>query len=271
MENCTIPGCNRPTMKQEGKGYADGHCRYHVQFKARHGSHIHPSYRAADLKPYSAAAARWIAAHEGDHYVAVTLSKLEALLNNGGEAIPAHRLKGLPPKDRARIAFSRLREARIAPVRLLAIHLGVYALIEDDRGSHRIPDFRRVQVAKALHRLASGSHAPWMTIANGKAHWVTRHDYPKSSGLVLRHMGEAMATASEFITDKAVPEVVALKQELYGLHVSHAPGWTAPWFQPPATRKPVEAPPVAQPFWDEAAEQRKLMDELMRLHLYGEE
>ena len=58
--NCAIPGCGRPTMRSSGKGLAEMHCRYHVQFRARHGSHWHPTYKAADLEPYLAVAAEWI-------------------------------------------------------------------------------------------------------------------------------------------------------------------------------------------------------------------
>jgi hypothetical protein len=44
-------------MLSSGKGLAEGHCRYHVQFKARHGPHWYPTYKAAELKPYLTVAA----------------------------------------------------------------------------------------------------------------------------------------------------------------------------------------------------------------------
>jgi hypothetical protein len=63
MAKCVIPGCGRPTSRSTGKGLAEAHCRYHVQFRARHGSHWYPTYKAADLKPYLTVAAEWIEEH----------------------------------------------------------------------------------------------------------------------------------------------------------------------------------------------------------------
>jgi hypothetical protein len=41
------------------------------------------------------------------------------------------------------------------------IVLAVSALIEEDPKSHRTKEFRTVQIAKAIHRLASGYHRVW--------------------------------------------------------------------------------------------------------------
>lgn len=227
---CSIPGCGRLTMRSEGKGHAEFHCRYHVQFKARHGSHWCPTYLPRDYRPYEMAARDWLEANLDDPYVAITLANLRGLLNNGREAVPAFRLRGLPPKDRAAIAFARLRKAHVEPLRLAAIELGVNALIEDDKGSHRAREFRIVQVAKALHRLASGSHSEAKKYFEGRNPLKFKFDfYPKSSGLVLRVMGEAMERACEFITDEAVPKVIASKHAVSGLHESYRPGWEPLW------------------------------------------
>lgn len=217
-------------MATEGKGYAEHHCRYHVQHKARHGSYWHPTYLPRDYRPYVEAAARWIADNRDDRHVSLTLANLESLMRNGGAAIPAYRLKGLNAKEKARVAFSRLREAGVTAERLCALHLGVNALIEDDRGSHRVREFRIVQVAKAFHRLASGTHSEWKKNYEGRNPLGLKFDfYPKSSGLVLREIGEAAETACEFISDRAVPLVVALKLVLSGPHASHLPGWQPLW------------------------------------------
>lgn len=227
---CLVPGCGRQTMAAEGKGYAEHHCRYHVQHKARHGSHWHPTYLPRDYRPYVEAAARWVGDTREEHYVALTLANLESLMRNGGAAIPAHRLNGLTSKEKARVAFSRLREAGVTPERLCAIHLGVNALIEDDRGSHRVREFRIVQVAKAYHRLASGTHSEWKKHYEGRNPLGLKFDfYPKSSGLVLREIGGAAETACEFISNRAIPLVVAMKLALSGPHASHLPGWRPLW------------------------------------------
>jgi hypothetical protein len=148
-------------MCSAGIGPAEFHCRYHVQFRARHGSHWHPTYEAAELKPYLAVATEWIEQHRADVWVAHTLIGLRGLLDGAGRVEPAQNIKRLPAASKARVAFARLREAAVKPERLLAIHLAVAALIEDDAGSHRINEFRLVQVAKPIHRLASGTHRRW--------------------------------------------------------------------------------------------------------------
>ena len=58
--SCSTPFCVRPAMRSAGVGTRSMHCRYHVQFKARHGSHWHPTYKAGELKPYLTVAAEWI-------------------------------------------------------------------------------------------------------------------------------------------------------------------------------------------------------------------
>src|SRR5271165_1736259 len=122
MHPCCIPGCDRPTSRSAGVGLAEMHCRYHVQFRARHGSHWHPTYKAADLKPYLIAAAEWIAERREELSVSYPLMGLRGLLEGSGRAEPAMDIKRQPAAFRARVAFARLREAGVKPERLLAIH-----------------------------------------------------------------------------------------------------------------------------------------------------
>jgi len=51
-------------------GLASFHCRYHVQYRARHGSHWSATYKAADLKPYLDVATHWIADRRTDTFIA---------------------------------------------------------------------------------------------------------------------------------------------------------------------------------------------------------
>ena len=216
-------------MRSTGKGYAEFHCRYHVQFKARHGSHWSPTYRAGELKPYVAVAKTWLRANRKHPAVAMALTWLEGLVANSGRVEMAQNIKRKPASERAKIAFARLREASIKPERILSIYLGVCALIEEDRGSHRTQEFRIVQVAKALHRLASGTHKKW-TVETGNRTVPIRMDvYPKSSGLVLREIGRAVEECVANILAIALEPILNAKREQYGLHASHMPGWEPPW------------------------------------------
>jgi len=96
------------------------HCRYHVQFKSRHGSHWHPTYKAVELKPYLTVAAEWIDERREELLVAYPLKGLRGLLEGSGQAERAQDIKRLPAASKARVAFARLREADIESERLLA-------------------------------------------------------------------------------------------------------------------------------------------------------
>ncbi|AZO61233.1 MAG: hypothetical protein E5Y51_05655 [Mesorhizobium sp.] len=227
---CSVPGCGRPTALSTGKGRSAFHCRYHVQLKARHGSYWCATYRASELRPYVVAASVLLAERSQQGAVAAATQELAHTLASAGRVDPAMNLRGQPASYRARVAFARLREAGIEPRRLLAIYLGVSALIEDDLGSHRTQEFRIVQAAKAVHRLASGTHRSWeMFNPLGPDIHTELHAYPRSSGLVLRRIGEKLEKAGEFLAREAVPKIIAMKTSSHGPHPSHLPGWRPAW------------------------------------------
>lgn len=109
---CAVPGCSRLAMHAAGVGHAEMHCRYHVQFRARHGSHWHGTYKAADLKPYLAVAAEWIEEHRGELSVSYALKGLQGLLDGAGRAEPAMDIKRRPAAFRARVAFAKTQGSR---------------------------------------------------------------------------------------------------------------------------------------------------------------
>ena len=228
---CSIPGCGKPTMFASGSGIASMHCRSHVEFKARHGSHWHGTYRSAELQVYIKAAERWLKANPTGPGVVFALQTLDWQMRRAGPVDPAMNLRGQPAAYRAKIAFARLREAGIKAERLLAIFLGVVAIIEDDRGSHRIRDFRLVQAAKAVHRLASGTHRRWdmWSPTTGGTVPVVLHAYPESSGIVLRRIGEVLEEACGDAAGAATTAIIELKSKQAGPHPSHLPGWKASW------------------------------------------
>lgn len=229
-DRCAVPDCLRPTMASSGVGLAKAHCRYHVQFRARHGSHWCPSYRASDLRPYVQAAALWLRLHRTAPIVVAAIRALDGLLARAGWPEPARNIRRWPAKARAKVAFARLREAGIKPERLLAINMGMRALIEDDRGSHRTEEFRQVQVAKAVHRLASGTHRRWdFPLPDGRTSFFADHTYPKSSGLVLRVIGREIGDICGTATEVGLEAVRRLKTERSGEHPSELPGWRPLW------------------------------------------
>jgi hypothetical protein len=222
---CTILGCGRPTMRAEGSGLAAFQCRKHVEHKARHGSHWHGTYTARELKPYVATATSFVHVRaKSDPFIKEAIRVITSLLEEAGPTEIATRLKGMPANKRARVALARLREASIGPERFVAMVLAVTALIEEDPGSHRVKEFRQVQIAKALHRLASGYHRVWEhQDHNGRRQRIELHAFPRSSGPVLRLIGKAIEEPCEWVVDKHLSAVLALKVQRYGRHPALPP------------------------------------------------
>lgn len=228
---CTIPGCKRPTMRAAKQGVASFHCKYHVQHLARHGSHWASSITAADLRPYLRTALAWIKDHREDApEVRVALDALDALMATAGPVERPQDLRYRSARFKADVAFARLREKGIRPERLLAAHVAVVAIIDEDLGSHRVREYRIVQAAKAVHRLASGLHRRWeVPRADGSLMPVEMHTYPRSSGQVLRHIGERLEAICGGISDGNLEAILQAKRERFGLHPSHLPGWLPAW------------------------------------------
>lgn len=207
-------------MAATGTGLAAFHCRRHVEHKARHGSHWHGTYSAAELKPYLASATLYVRLRaESDRYIKVALNAIALLLEEAGPTEVATRLRGMSARKRARIALARLRVACIKPERFVTIALAVSALIEEDPSSHRTKEFRTVQIAKALHRLASGTHKRWPFVDHqGRQRQTELHAFPRSSGRVLRLIGRAVEREVEWVLEMHLSAVLALKVKRYGRH-----------------------------------------------------
>ncbi|TLX11804.1 hypothetical protein FFR93_19935 [Rhizobium sp. MHM7A] len=220
-----LPGCRRHAERSVGQGLSHFHCRYHVQHKSRHGSHWHPTYKAAELLPYVKSAERWVKEHRQDPTYRTAYWQLEYLLAGAGRPDSATNLRGQSAEQRARIAFARLRAANIPAQRIITIYLGVAALIEDDWKSHNVREFRIVQAAKAVHRLASGTHRKWdaWDPRTGGTRLVELHAYPRSSGHVLRKIGAELEKACNELARAVVPEVIAIRTQRFGPHPSHPP------------------------------------------------
>lgn len=233
-QRCTVLGCGRPTMRAAGVGLGAALCKYHNERRARHGSPFAPPIKATDLRPYVKVALAWIRERQKtDLTIAHILQCLDGLLwgaAGGGAAPRASDIKGRSPKYRARVAFARLHAAKVPPARLLAVHLGMAACIEDDREAHRVREFRIVQTAKALHRLASGSHWRWeMPLPDGTTAPAELHLYPRSSGRVLRFIGEELDEICRMVAERDQATIRQLKREKHGPHPSQMPGWRPTW------------------------------------------
>ena len=208
---CRVMGCGRPPTAALGKGLDRMYCRRHADHHERHGSYYKSSYTAAQLQPYRKAAASWLRANRNERVVQLAVRAVEGLYRRAGPHVEAFRLRGLPPKERARAAWARLREAKVDPKRVLAAWLAIELILRADPQAEQKVEFKRVQAAKLVHRMASGSHKRWeRQRPDGRTVVQVLRKFPHSRGQVLRHLGEQMERAAELVVEPCVTQVPAL-------------------------------------------------------------
>ncbi len=190
---CIVLNCDRPTMARTGKGLNKNYCRAHVEHFRRHGSYSKPSYTAAQLAPFRAAALAWLKANASLPAVVNALDRVKTKMWAVGAPESAFRLRGMPPKARSRNIWALLGTRGVDADQVLAVWLAVCMAHETDPQPERKLEYRHVQAAKVLHRLGGGSHRRWEHQASDGATFATElHKYPASKGNVLRHTGEAL-------------------------------------------------------------------------------
>ncbi|MCA0029246.1 hypothetical protein [Mesorhizobium sp. B263B2A] len=195
FSRCRVLGCSRPARAGTGDGLDTRFCRSHADHYARHGSPYRASYGAREINPYRATALAWLELNQSDNYVANAVDRVATLMRTAGPHVEAFRLRGLAPQERAKAAWARLRKAGIDPRRVVAAWLAVEMIIRDDPKAERKAEFKQVQAAKLVHRMASGTHKRW-----GEGPAATElHVYPRPRGRVLRHIGEALEQATELL------------------------------------------------------------------------
>lgn len=194
-EKCSAFGCNLPTQRAAGKGYSETYCRKHVDFKRRHGSSWRKSLTAPQLKPFMERARRWLKHNASDHRVDLGLKAIENLLATAGSAETAYNLRGLSATKRSRVALARLRDASIPPEEILKRSLAVITCCEEEEIAD--PEYRRVQLAKAVHRLASGTD-----ISND--YWKFPRKYPRPEGRIMRILGAWLEDIALVVKDHRI-------------------------------------------------------------------
>lgn len=190
---CRIIGCPHPATAGTEKGLNRRYCRKHEEHYERHGSYTKGSYRRDDIEQHRRQATQWIKDNADHPLVIHAKASVQRLYRQAGPKIEAFRLRGLTPAERAWVAWARLREAGIDPMRPLVAWLTIAMTIRHDQQPDIKKEFQRVQAAKLLHRLSSGSHKRWEhQRRDGKTFTEALHRYPHSRGRVLRHLGEQL-------------------------------------------------------------------------------
>lgn len=145
---------------------------------------------------------KWLKDNQSDPTVAGAIKGIEGLYRSAGPLVEAYILRGMTPQERARVAWSRLREAKVDPLKPLAAWLAIEMIFLADPQRENKQHFKRVQAAKIVHRLASGSHKRWeITGYDGKPRVTELHKYPRSRGRVLVHMGQQLERVAEFTVE----------------------------------------------------------------------
>jgi hypothetical protein len=89
-----------------------------------------------------------------------------------------------------------------------------------------VTGYRIVQVAKALHRLASGTHRHWdFPMDDGSTAPLEFHAHPKSFGRVLRVIGKEIEEICSEVTERKLQAIRDLMLQKFGPHPSSLPGW----------------------------------------------
>lgn len=196
FHTCRVVGCGQPSRAATQDGLDTFFCRSHADHHSRHGSPYKRSYGAKELAPYHKKARVWLKDREGDLWVKNAILRVETLYNTAGPHVEAFRLRGLSPEERAKAAWARLRKAKVDPRKVIEAWLAIEMIVSDDIQPDGKPEFKRVQIAKVVHKMASGTHKSWSTAPGGKA---DMHLYPRSRGRVLRHIGADIEGATELI------------------------------------------------------------------------
>ncbi len=203
-QKCHVPGCGRQTQRSASNGLSELYCKVHVEHHRRHGSYWRRSYTASEIAPYRTAVRLWLRKHKGDQSMHLATAAIDALMRGAGAAESAHDLRRLSGEEKARVALARLREAGVPSTRILEVAIAVAVLVSD-RGPQD-SEFRDVQIAKAVHRMASGTH-------RSTSGFVIPSKYAPSTGHVLRVLGRNVLEGFGFLLNGTMAsEVVALAQ-----------------------------------------------------------
>lgn len=202
-ERCRAYPCSNSTTANRGEGLNRLYCRKHIEFYRRHGSYLKRSYGAGELRPYRERAMAWLQTHRDDAEVHSAAEGVRRLYRAAGAPVEAFRLPGKPPTERANAIWAQLRKREVDPLNALAAWLAVDLRLRDDAQPDRHDEYRYVQAAKLIHRMAGGTHKRWAREREvGRVEVTELHKYPISRGKVLRVLGGQLAKACMELEDK---------------------------------------------------------------------
>ncbi|MGE0148949.1 MAG: hypothetical protein AB7R87_16380 [Parvibaculaceae bacterium] len=144
-----------------------------------------------------------------DRWLVNALQRIEGKMRGAGRAIEVRNLRGQPAAEKARSIWARLRDREVAPTEILQSILAVAMYHEADRQPGK-KEYRQVQIAKVLSRMAGGTVKRWPTHYTDPRlpkEKVLRW-FPASEGLVLRELGEQAEGLAEFFIPERIEELL---------------------------------------------------------------
>jgi len=165
------------------------------------------------LNPYRQAALLWLLEHEDDRWVKHATDKVRGLYRRAGPHVEAFRLAGMKPRDRAWAHWARLRAHDVDPRLPVAAWLAVEMMLNDDPEADWRSEYKQVQAAKVVHRMASGSHRKWVREYSFGTRTEELHAYPRPRGRVLRYIGKDLEKACELLVDHHLADIHSFKNE----------------------------------------------------------
>lgn len=210
--SCRAMGCSKPARAATSDGLDMRYCRAHYEHHQRHGNPFKGSYKAKELNPYRQAALSWLVEHQDDQWVKQAIDKLRTLYRRAGQHVEAFRLTGMKPRDRAWAHWARLRSHDVDPRLPVAAWLAVEMILKDDPEPDWRKEYKHVQAAKLVHRMASGSHRKWVREYSFGTRTEELHVYPRPRGRILRYIGKDLEQACELLVDRHLQDIHAYKK-----------------------------------------------------------
>lgn len=209
---CRAMGCNRPSRAATSDGLDMRYCRVHYEHYQRHGNPFKGSYKAKELNPYRQAALLWLLEHEDNRWVKHSIDKVRGLYRRAGQHVEAFRLTGMKPRERAWAHWARLRVQNVDPRLPVAAWLAAEMILTDDPEAHWRSEYKHVQAAKVVHRMASGSHRKWVREYSFGTRTEELHVYPRPRGRILRYIGTDLEQICELLVDHHLEDIHTYKK-----------------------------------------------------------
>lgn len=229
--HCRVLGCKNPARAATDDGVDKRFCRSHYEHYQRHGSPFKGSYTAKELNPYRQAALCWLLDNPEDSWGLQAVGRVKGLYRRAGPHVEAFRLRGMKPRERAWAHWARLRLHEVDAKLPVAAWLAMEMILLDDLTAEWRDEYKVVQTAKLVHRMASGSHRKWVQQYSFGTYVKELHVYPRPRGRVLRYIGEDLSKACELFVEYRLGSVFDLKRsrEKQGSFSSspYPRGWSA--------------------------------------------